>query len=784
MTRPHSLHPDDEAVTAYALGELPDAERAALDAAATTDPALRAALDEATATAGLLASALRSQSGSDAGPVLDSSQRAAILARAAEGAPVLSFSARLRRWGLFAATAAAVLTGAFFLTRSTLRSSETSVATGSVTDEFGSDEDGCINHRDAGGKTYEFRALPPATAQPAVDAYEKLKRESAAHAAEAQAASRALLISQETIRNGRRLVDELQREREQMTGLLRVSQGRLAGGVPAVPQPSPGFSIGDTLHVRTDVVRRDVGADFRGLGGESPAPGTVVNLDEVTNGLTSSQANRETDGTESYRSYVENAFLTAKAAPLSTFSVDVDSASYANMRRMLNEGHLPPADAIRLEEVVNYFPYAYAGPTGDDPFAVHLEVAGCPWNAKHRLVRVGLKGRDVARAQRPASNLVFLLDVSGSMDAPNKLPLVKASLRMLLDGLNERDTVAIVVYAGASGLALPPTSCEQKNTILEAIDKLVPSGSTNGAAGIQLAYDTAVASFIPGGINRVVLCTDGDFNVGVTSHDELLRLIEKEAKSKVFLTALGFGMGNYKDDTLELLADRGNGNYGYVDSTREAQKVLVEGASGTLMTIAKDVKIQVEFNPATVASYRLVGYDNRLLEAKDFADDTKDAGEIGAGHTVTAFYEVVPVGVDEAPPPLPAAEPLRYGPTPPPAPPTTPGVVSHLPAPDAIARELLTVKLRWKAPEGDVSTKKEFPLTDAGTAFEKASEDYRFASSVAAFALLLKRSPYAGTANLGTVLELAGSATGFDPSGWRAEFVELVRKAAALMPAK
>ncbi len=335
-------------------------------------------------------------------------------------------------------------------------------------------------------------------------------------------------------------------------------------------------------------------------------------------------------------------------------------------------------------------------------------------------MRVGIKGKDVARKERPASNLVFLLDVSGSMDAPNKLPLVKASIRMLLEELNERDTVAIVTYAGESGLALPPTSCEKKNVILEAIDKLVASGSTNGASGITLAYDKAVASFIPGGVNRVVLCTDGDFNVGVTSHDELLKLIEAKAKSKVFLTALGFGMGNYKDDTLELLADKGNGNYGYVDSTREARKVLVDGASGTLVTIAKDVKVQVEFNPATVAAYRLIGYDNRLLAAKDFNDDTKDAGEIGAGHTVTAFYEVVPVGVDEPAPEVRAdVEPLRYGqpPAPPPlpVPPAPPAVPTSAPATaDATTRELLTVKLRFKAPEGDVSTKREFPLTDGG----------------------------------------------------------------------
>jgi Ca-activated chloride channel family protein len=549
-------------------------------------------------------------------------------------------------------------------------------------------------------------------------------------------------------------------------------------------------------------------------------------VDLVPSGAVNDESNPlfggEAETSESYRSYVENAFRIPQGElALSTFSIDVDTASYANVRRMLGEGHLPPADAVRVEELLNYFPYAYAAPTGDDPFAVNLEVAGCPWSPTHRLVRVGIKGKDVARKERPASNLVFLLDVSGSMNQPNKLPLVKASMRMLLDELNERDKVSIVVYAGASGMALPPTSCEKKTTILEAIEKLVASGSTNGAAGIQLAYDTAIQAFIPGGVNRVVLCTDGDWNVGATSHADLLKLISEKAKSKVFLTALGFGMDNLKDDTLELLADKGNGNYGYIDSTREAHKVLVEQSSGTLMTIAKDVKLQVEFNPATVAAYRLVGYDNRLLEAKDFNDDTKDAGEIGAGHTVTAFYEIVPVGVElpVAPSPAPASvDPLKYqtpgapgsipapapppgvpvapgappvivfpplpAPTPAPIPPPAPIIISPSYTPATTSPELMTVKLRWKAPEGDVSTKKEFPLTDGGATFDKATSDFQFASAVAEFALLLKQSPYRGASNLDAVLEIAGSSLGADVGGWRTEFMDIVKKAKSLVPTK
>jgi Ca-activated chloride channel family protein len=348
--------------------------------------------------------------------------------------------------------------------------------------------------------------------------------------------------------------------------------------------------------------------------------------------------------TEGYASITENPYRLTAREPLSTFGIDVDTASYANVRRFLNQGQLPPAGAVRIEELINYFSYDYPQPEWDLPFSVNAEVAGCPWHEGHRLVRIGLKGREIEVDDRPAGNLVFLLDVSGSMRAGNKLPLVKAALRLLVERLNSHDRIALVVYAGASGLALPSTPADQRETILSALDNLQAGGSTNGAEGIELAYQVARENFVPGGINRVILCTDGDFNVGATSDSELVRQIEDKAKTGVFLSVLGFGMGNYQDSKMQLLADKGNGNHAYIDSLGEARKVLVEEMAGTLLTIAKDVKIQVDFNPAHVAAYRLIGYENRMLKAEDFRDDTKDAGEIGAGHTVTALYEIIPPG--------------------------------------------------------------------------------------------------------------------------------------------
>ncbi len=469
---------------------------------------------------------------------------------------------------------------------------------------------------------------------------------------------------------------------------------------------------------------------------------------------------------ESYENLPENPFLMVGQHPLSTFSIDVDTASYANVRRMLNQNVLPPPGAVRIEELVNYFSYDYPLPEGDDPFSVNVEIAECPWYGSHRLARIGIKGMEYTEEQRPASNLVFLLDVSGSMSSLNKLPLLKKSLGLLIERLSEYDSVAIVVYAGASGLTLPATMCDDKATILTSLDNLNAGGSTNGGAGIQLAYDIASENFIEGGNNRVILATDGDFNVGTTSRTALLSLIEQKAQTGVFLSVLGFGMGNLKDSTLEMLADKGNGNYAYIDTLGEAQKVLVDDMTGTLITIAKDVKIQVEFNPAQVSAYRLVGYENRMLAAKDFNDDTKDAGEIGAGHTVTALYEIVPVGVQLA---ASTVDPLKYQ-----------QVDEADLAEAAFSGEMMTVKLRYKKPDGEISSLIEMPIVDQELKLRDASDDFAFAAAVASFGMNLRQSQHAGEFDFNACYNLAESGLGDDPYGYRAEFLTLVAKAITL----
>ena len=486
---------------------------------------------------------------------------------------------------------------------------------------------------------------------------------------------------------------------------------------------------------------------------------------------------RAAPGTERYGKFVENAFRNPadKEQALSTFSIDVDTASYALVRRFLHDRQIPPADAVRLEEMLNYFRYDDAPPVGDDPFSVSLETAACPWRAGHRLVRVGLKGREIAAAARPGTSLVFLVDVSGSMNEPNKLPLVKQSLSMLVDQLTENDKVAIVTYAGDAGLKLAPTSGDQKARIRGAIEALAAGGSTNGSAGIELAYAQAAEAFVKGGSNRVVLATDGDLNVGVTNDAALVELIKQKASSGVFLTVLGYGQGNLQDEKMEKLADNGNGIYAYIDGAREARKVLVEQLTGSTVTIAKDVKIQVEFNPAQVAAYRLLGYENRIMAAKDFKDDTKDAGEIGAGHGVTALYEIVPTAAADKSPVI--DEPLKYQPK------ETVAAKPEAPAEAGPASsELLTLKLRYKEPTGDTSQERVFPLEDTGTTFENASTNLRFAAAVAEFGMLLRESAHRGEASLAHVTATAAGALGTDPGGLRAEFLDLVREAGALLP--
>ena len=454
---------------------------------------------------------------------------------------------------------------------------------------------------------------------------------------------------------------------------------------------------------------------------------------------------------EAFAPIVDNAFQDVSKDAQSTFSIDVDTASYANVRRFLNQNALPPKDAVRIEEMLNYFSYNDSPPSAasDDPFAIHSEIAACPWNAQHRLARIGIAARPIDQSRRPSSNLVFLVDVSGSMDRPDKLPLVQWGLQRLVEQLGENDRVAIVVYAAASGLVLPSTSCLHKAQVMSAIDQLRAGGSTNGGAGIQLAYDVATQSFVKNGTNRVILATDGDFNVGIQDQDKLVELIEAKKKSGVFLSVLGFGMGNLKDSTLEKLADKGNGHYAYIDSPREAYKVLVEEMGSTLITVAKDVKIQVDFSPSRVAQFRLIGYENRRMAHQDFNDDSKDAGEIGAGHHVTALYELVP----------PAKSPRSA---------------------DESSAQSLIVKLRYKKPSEEASRLIEHRVVDQNVDFGHASDDLKFAAAVAGFGMLLRDAPYKGSLTYDGLLELAQPTLARDPSGYHQEAVELVRKAKAL----
>ncbi len=468
--------------------------------------------------------------------------------------------------------------------------------------------------------------------------------------------------------------------------------------------------------------------------------------------------------TEAYDRIDETGFRDPKQQPLSTFSIDVDTASYANTRRFITQGALPPKDAVRIEELINYFGYDYPQPKDDAPFSVTSELGGCPWQPEHKLLLIGLQGRELDMSQLPPANLVFLIDVSGSMQSPDKLPLLKSGLKLLARHLTESDHLTIVVYAGASGVVLPRTSGASQRAILDALDGLEAGGSTHGSAGIQLAYEEAKEGFIEGGINRVILATDGDFNVGVTDIGALTRLIEEKRETGVFLSVLGFGQGNLKDTTMEKLADRGNGNYSYIDSLLEARKVLVAEAAGTLVTIAKDVKIQVEFNPARVAAYRLIGYENRMLRDEDFKDDRKDAGEIGAGHTVTALYEIVPRGT---PTDVAAIDDLKYQKKP---------ALSTA----AASNELATVKLRYKRPQEAESRPLSVVVTDTTEPAPALSPNLGFAAAVAEFGMILRDSESKGDSNLAQVVELARRYKGEDRDAYRGEFIHLVELAAEL----
>lgn len=463
--------------------------------------------------------------------------------------------------------------------------------------------------------------------------------------------------------------------------------------------------------------------------------------------------------TEEYDAINENIFHEALKNPLSTFSIDVDAASYSNVRRFINNGQRPPKDAVRIEEMVNYFDYDYEQPRNDDPFAVITEISTAPWNSKHKLVHIGLQGKKIPTENLPASNLVFLIDVSGSMEQPNKLPLLKSSLKMLVEQLRPQDHVSIVVYAGAAGLVLEPTSGDDKKKIIEALDRLQAGGSTAGGAGINLAYAVAREHFKAKGNNRIILATDGDFNVGESSNASMERLVEEKRNDGIFLTVLGFGMGNYKDSKMEILADKGNGNYAYIDNITESRKVLVNEFGGTLFTIAKDVKLQVEFNPAKVNAYRLIGYENRMLKSEDFNNDKKDAGELGSGHTVTALYEIIPVGVENE---FDKIDDLKYQKT-------------KIDTKAVNSKELMTIKLRYKKPGGDVSKLIVHPLIDGNVPLTKTSDNFRWSASVAAFGMLLRESEYIKDFTYEQVGQLAQQAKGKDEEGYRIEFVNMVK---------
>ncbi len=525
-------------------------------------------------------------------------------------------------------------------------------------------------------------------------------------------------------------------------------------------------AAGEVIAIRDVVPTIDPTSTSQGITIEKnyirniPVAGQTYAAPVATGAVAGSQ--RDSLGVEQYDRIDENPYLTVAAQPLSTFSSDVDTASYANVRRFLHDGQLPPKDAVRLEELLNYFHYDYPAPASGDPLSITTEVGPSPWNSNFKLVRIGLHAPEIDDAKVPPRNLVFLIDTSGSMDEPNKLPLLVESMGLLVDQLRPQDRVSIVAYAGSVGTVLPPTQGTKKDAIRAALGALDAGGSTNGGAGIVAAYKLARDTFVKGGINRVILCTDGDWNVGVTDQGSLTRLIEGERDHGVFLTVLGFGMGNLKDSTMEKLADRGNGNYAYIDSLAEARKVLVTQAGATLFTVAKDVKIQVEFNPVHVAGYRLIGYEKRLLRDEDFNDDKKDAGDLGAGHTVTALYEIVPNGQA-----VPAAkvDKLKY---------QTPRGAT-----DASA-EMMTVKVRYKAPQGDVSKLMQRTVDDATVAMNRTTADFRWAAAVAGYGMMLRESPQRGTLTWQQVRALAAGAVGKDAEGYRAEFLKLVDKASSL----
>jgi Ca-activated chloride channel family protein len=531
----------------------------------------------------------------------------------------------------------------------------------------------------------------------------------------------------------------------------------------------PVSNVNDVLKTMTGFVRQ--GGQLHARGGRCNENSYMINGIEIRDGQGGNcysspvppriRINSAPFTTENYNKINENTFLDVLENPLSTFSIDVDATSYSNVRRFLNEGQLPPVDAVRIEELVNYFDYDYPQPQNGKPFSVNAEVSTCPWDVSHKLIHIGLQAKNIAIKNMPPSNIVFLIDVSGSMTPENKLPLLRRAFDLLIDHLRKEDRISIVVYAGAAGLVLPSTHGDQKDKIRWAVDHLQAGGCTAGGAGIKLAYEIAEKNFIRGGNNRVILATDGDFNIGASSDAEMVSLIEQKRKSGVFLSVLGFGEGNLKDSRMEQIADKGNGNYSYIDNIMEANKVLVNEMSGTLFTLAKDVKLQIEFNPAAIEAYRLIGYENRILAKEDFNNDVKDAGEIGAGHSVTALYEIILAGLEED---VSDVDALKYQ-------------KSALTAEAAKNDELLTLKIRYKKPDSDKSRLFVYELTDDNDSFEESSDNFKFSAAVAEFGMLLRGSEFRGESNFAQVRSLACDSKGDDMYGYRSEFIQLVETA-------
>ena len=734
---------DDPRLTAYALGELDAAEGAEIEALLKDDPAAQAEVDAIRSMAALLESELADE----AAPAVDETLRADVI----EG------PGKRRGWMLWASgIAAAAAVGLFVV---------------SANDDSPEEADRYRVHsgvaaRSAASAAVVFSdgpAMPESTGEyPIAMAQPKAAPMRHADRVRKEAMDR---------RRRRTKAEDWRSAAGELDDLLDDgfvvprSPYNADSNAPTVayrPTPAP------TVRVAAPATRSvELSANIRRV---APQPTAVDGLVDSLNADFYRQRGLRTvldpSGGEQFSAPAENPFTQPTLEPLSTFSIDVDTASYSMTRSRLSSGRRPDPASVRVEELLNYFDYDYAPPVDGRPFATHIEVAAAPWAPKHRLVRVGLRGKMV---DRPRANLVFLLDVSGSMSARNKLPLLKDAMSTLVDNLHPEDRVAIVVYAGASGMVLPSTPAKDKRAILGALDRLKSGGGTNGGAGIQQAYWVAAQNFIRGGVNRVIIGTDGDFNVGTTSRQALVEMVEERAQGGIALTVLGFGMGNsgggYNDTTLEQLADKGDGNYAFIDTANEARKVLVDQLDGTLVTIAKDVKIQVEFNPAQVAAYRLIGYENRKLAAQDFNDDTKDAGEIGAGHTVTALYEVIPTGVAGGR----AVDPLKYQPR-------SKYPKNLRPA----SREMLTLKLRYKAPMGGPSKLISGVVIDDGATFDDASADLRFAASVAAFGMLLRGSPHAGSATMDAVLRWASDAIGKDEWQYRRGFLDLVRSAQRL----